>query len=199
MNRRERAAKDYFESKSELWRCDSPGEASSTKHHNKLWCDYLLFNEDDIKGKEVLNIGAEYPQDEIKFAHLASRWTTIDFSEVIVKNQKAICGEADFVVMDAREMTFPENSFDTVLILSTLDHIPGHRNRLKVLDGIHRVLKPGGILAISVPYGRRKDNPWYGYEHTFSEAELIRMVKRYFEIVVIAKHAVRLGIRGINA
>jgi SAM-dependent methyltransferase len=52
------------------------------------------------------------------------------------------------VVGDARRMPFSDASMDVVLITQVLEHIP---EPVAVIAEIHRILKPGGTLLLSVP------------------------------------------------
>jgi len=55
---------------------------------------------------------------------------------------------------DARALSYPDASFDRVCSVSTLEHIPGNGDREAARE-IGRVLKPGGLAAITVPFHRR--------------------------------------------
>lgn len=50
--------------------------------------------------------------------------------------------------MDARDLTFPDESFNTVALLDTLEHIP---ETDMVLKQVWSVLKPNGVLVITDP------------------------------------------------
>jgi SAM-dependent methyltransferase len=50
---------------------------------------------------------------------------------------------------------FPDASFDHVFCIEVLEHVP---NPFGALTEIHRVLRPGGVLALSVP------NPYHAKE-----------------------------------
>ena len=58
--------------------------------------------------------------------------------------------------MSASTMTFPDNSFDTVTTLETLEHVPDLAGASRE---IARVLRPGGELLITVP------NRWFPAEN----------------------------------
>lgn len=65
------------------------------------------------------------------------------------KNQKA-----SFQVADATKLPFPDNSFDTVVSLETLEHLTEPSN---VIKEFNRVLKPGGLLIASAPTSEHDD------------------------------------------
>ena len=50
------------------------------------------------------------------------------------------------VLCDTTRLPFPDDSFDTVTMLATLNHIP---NRVEVLRECHRVLLPKGRVLIT--------------------------------------------------
>lgn len=52
---------------------------------------------------------------------------------------------------DATELTYPDAHFDAVFALSTVEHIPGDGDSVAMAE-IERVLRPGGISVISVPF-----------------------------------------------
>ena len=58
---------------------------------------------------------------------------------------------ARLVAGDAQRLPFEDESFDRVLTSEVLEHLPDDAAALRE---IHRVLKPGGVLAISVPNAR---------------------------------------------
>lgn len=59
--------------------------------------------------------------------------------------------ESEFVQLgDVRAMPYSDSSFDVVLFLDTLEHL-SFEDQPKALQEIHRVLRPGGFLVVSVP------------------------------------------------
>lgn len=55
----------------------------------------------------------------------------------------------DIVIRDVSDgIPFPDASFDSVFCIEVLEHVP---NPFGALTEMHRVLRPGGVLALSVP------------------------------------------------
>lgn len=62
-------------------------------------------------------------------------------------------GRATFSQADGRALSFPDDCFDAVYSMSVLEHIEGTGGDSAVLAELVRVLKPGGLLVVSVPFG----------------------------------------------
>ncbi|MFU8764253.1 MAG: class I SAM-dependent methyltransferase [Haliea sp.] len=58
------------------------------------------------------------------------------------------CKQLDLAEASALALPFPDASFDKVICSEVLEHIPDYRAALKE---IRRVLKPAGLLCVSVP------------------------------------------------
>ncbi len=84
------------------------------------------------------------------FAHLESTGrvvTGVDFSASFIDTARAK-GQVRSVQADATALPFPDGSFDAVLCSETLEHVPDDRG---AVAEIHRVLRPGGLLFLTVP------------------------------------------------
>ena len=55
----------------------------------------------------------------------------------------------DFVKADICNKTFGSNLFDIITAISTIEHI---RYAFKAIKEIHRLLKPNGLLLMTIPY-----------------------------------------------
>jgi SAM-dependent methyltransferase len=80
-----------------------------------------------------------------------------------------------YLYADLRALPYRDAIFDTVLCISTLEHV-GMDNRIygatsgreadprrqawAALAELRRVLRPGGTALVTVPYGRREDHVW---------------------------------------
>lgn len=65
----------------------------------------------------------------------------------IVRAQRSVPNAA-FTWGPADQVPYPDDFFDGVLLLDVLEHVPNER---AVLTEIARVLRPGGVLVLSVP------------------------------------------------
>lgn len=146
----------------------------------KLW-DKLNFELKDIKAQnpmmwdrinmvarmipkgvnKVLDIGFGGGQLE-EIVDSSYDWYGIDISPKSVKAASTKHPDKHFQVGRITDLNFPKNSFDCVLALELMEHIPPHLT-FQALSQIYKVLKPGGYLIVSVPLneglGHMSSNP----------------------------------------
>jgi SAM-dependent methyltransferase len=72
--------------------------------------------------------------------------TGINISEAQIADARALAPGCAFQVMDAAKLDFPDNHFDAVICIEAACHFD---TRDKFLKEAHRVLKPGGSLALA--------------------------------------------------
>lgn len=84
-----------------------------------------------------------------------------------------------YLLCDARSLSFSDNSFDQITCISTLEHIGMDNTKygsLKefnpkeykiALKEMKRVLKPGGLLLITVPFGKYSSEDLGGSQQRF--------------------------------
>ena len=104
----------------------------------------------------------------------------IDLSKGMLKTAVINAKEAGttnvhFCRMDAENLGFPTESFDSVISMYAIDHFPDARGALKEM---HRVLKPGGRLVISM--GCRIP-PWGGGCLKAYRVGITRRIKQIFQ------------------
>ncbi|MEV7964988.1 methyltransferase domain-containing protein [Sphaerisporangium sp. NPDC088356] len=95
---------------------------------------------------EVLRRGADvvaFDQDAAELEGVASMFAAMDKAGEVPPE-----ATAETVTGDALAMPFPDASFDRVIAAEVLEHIP---DDMAAMREIHRVLKPGGRAAITVP------------------------------------------------
>ena len=78
--------------------------------------------------------------------------TGIDISKKMLALAKKNAPRSRFIRMDMTDLKLPSKSFDGVICLFSIIHVP-RRSHLGVLRSFRRVLKPGGILAIHLGWG----------------------------------------------
>jgi SAM-dependent methyltransferase len=89
--------------------------------------------------------------------------------------------------------SFEPRSFDLVTILSVLEHIPEPQ---EVLDGIHRVLAPGGTAIVHVPTWLGKPVlEWLAFKRGMGTAS-INDHRMYYRIPDLWPMMIKAGFRG---
>lgn len=122
-------------------------------------------NEDDFKalvsivnpknGQSILDVCCGYGSvsknilNEIDNSNLDTKLTLLDSSELQISRAKEnLTGKGlDFILADARETPFEENTFDTVVNKMGLHEVP-FIDQQKMLKEFFRILKPGGKMVI---------------------------------------------------
>jgi SAM-dependent methyltransferase len=62
-------------------------------------------------------------------------------------------GSAAFSLEDARALPYPSTTFDVAYSMSVVEHVEGERGDSTSVSELIRVLKPGGLLLLTVPFG----------------------------------------------
>jgi len=121
-----------------------------------------------FKDKNVLEIGSHSWISWIKGRVEPKKLTCINISQVElnkgIDNAKGLSFETEFVLMDANNLSFPDNSFDIVYGGAILHHLDIEQS----VGHIHRVLKPGGKILFLEPLNM---NPLYKLYRYFNKNE----------------------------
>lgn len=102
--------------------------------------------------------------------------TASDFSDELINLRKQQYPNINFVQCDLRNITLKENSFNYIVLGETLEHLENPR---LIIDNIVKLLKPDGVLAISVP---NNDNGSYSKDYhiwSFTEDEIKDLLNGY--------------------
>jgi SAM-dependent methyltransferase len=94
----------------------------------------------------------------------------VDLDERVIAAARAARPDISFEVADLRQLPFGDAEFDLIVSFETIEHVPDPE---VVLDEFRRLLRPGGLLALSTP---NRDvytpgNPFHLRELTPSELE----------------------------
>ena len=121
-------------------------------------------------GREVLNGGAGQGTLTRKLVELGFDVTSADVSPRAVETLRRI-GHA--VEADLTSLPFAEAAFDAAVLGEVLEHVDYDRGALRE---VRRVLRPHGILALSVPanpdlYG--KSDVWAGHVRRYTRTSLL--------------------------
>jgi SAM-dependent methyltransferase len=108
-------------------------------------------------GHAVLDVGCGTGREALDFARRGLRVTGIDLSTAFVEHARRAAAvlppgcEPSFAVMPLSELAFPPSTFDAVYLSCDLyNRIPGQRNRIAALERCGRVLRPEGLLLVSI-------------------------------------------------
>jgi SAM-dependent methyltransferase len=168
--------------------------APSTRYYFE--CERALFEQyfSDLRGKKLFKTDL---WDEAKNS-LILKWAAeqgaeayaIDISTPILNEARDIFRKdgmkGKFILSDARNIAFADNSFDFIYSMGTIEHFPEYRQAIKEC---YRTLKSGGKAIIGVPnlfdpffrplmvsFLNRLGLYAYGYEKSFSMKKLGQML-----------------------
>lgn len=116
-----------------------------------FWRELEFFKEFVHEGDHVLDVGCGNGRLVDLFEDVSIKYTGVDFSEkliAIARENRASRGS--FLHANALALPFEDNSFDVVFSVAVLHHIPSKEYRTQFASEIHRVLKPGGTLVLTV-------------------------------------------------
>lgn len=85
---------------------------------------------------------------------------------------------------DATRLPFPDETFDHVIASEVLEHVPNDQG---ALDELHRVLKPGGVLAVTVPAFLPERICWALADEYHAPAEPFGHVRIYTKAELVVK------------
>lgn len=110
--------------------------------------------------------------------------TAVDVDAEKLAFLKRVCPKITTKVMSVCKLEFPEKSFDHVLLIEVIEHLPVPR---LAIEGVARVLKPYGKVVIATPdYSRwhwllaERFTPYKdGHIHRFTRKTLEMLCARY--------------------
>jgi SAM-dependent methyltransferase len=103
---------------------------------------------DDPAGKTNLDIGADNGVISYLLRQRGGRWRSADLDERAVASIRQLVGD-EVYRLDGASTPFADRSFDQVVIVDYLEHIPDDRAFARELE---RIVKPGGTVIVNVPH-----------------------------------------------
>jgi ubiquinone/menaquinone biosynthesis C-methylase UbiE len=136
-----------------------------------------LIDFEALRGMDVLEIGVGSGAHAQLLARNARSFAGIDLTDAAIESVRsrfegAGLDTTGLARMDAEHMTFPDHSFDFIWSWGVIHH---SSNTRRILEEMHRVLRPGG-RAITMVYHRNVWN-WYfvgGFLHGVLGGDLRR-------------------------
>ena len=103
-----------------------------------------------IEGKDILDVGCAAGGLCKKMANMGFKVHGIDVLENSIKIAKEFCSNPNitYEVRDIFKQPFPDNSFDCITFLETIEHV---ENPGLFLREFNRILRSGGYLVLSTP------------------------------------------------
>lgn len=130
----------------------------------------------DLRGKRVLDLGCGRGELVCELASRGAFVVGIDYAEAALDLARELAAtmepqlreRVDFQRSDAKELPFPDDSFDTVFMVDVYEHLHPHEI-VATLGEIKRILRPGGLLVLHTG-----PNTWF-YDYGYP---LVRFVGR---------------------
>jgi SAM-dependent methyltransferase len=137
-------------------------------------------------GARVLEAGCGLGQYVLLLQRRGYRAVGTDWSCEALRACRTVAPAALLGVMDLRTLSFRSEAFTAYISLGVVEHDPAGPDA--ILRDAWRVLEPGGVLVLSVPYvnGVRRLGSWWIRRH---HDELRRQGGRFYQFVLTRKEA----------
>ncbi|HBB32224.1 MAG TPA: hypothetical protein DDZ80_23710 [Cyanobacteria bacterium UBA8803] len=132
------------------WHDTVHGQDNPSNIRLEEWHINALGLSPELNNKNILEVGCGVGDFALYLSDQKAAITAVDFSEKAIElaKQKAQIQnkQVEFIVADAQNLPFPDNSFDLVFSCECLEHVP---NPQLALTEMQRVLKPSGKLILT--------------------------------------------------
>ncbi len=161
---------------------------TESKSERLVELPFVLSNLSQKKVK-ILDIGCRYSILPIQLASLGHKVWGVDIYPYRRKHPNFIFGQVD--ILKAR---FPNNYFDMVISISTIEHIGldfykegmSESGDVKAVSKVSKFLRKGGIFIMTAPFGKETNSSWY---RVYDSKRIKKLLKnfRISEIKVFKK------------
>jgi ubiquinone/menaquinone biosynthesis C-methylase UbiE len=124
------------------------GEFDQTRKN--LWLEFEHFLDYVKSDSKVLDLGCGNGRLYSLLKEKKVDYLGVDNNEALLKKARENFPDAEFKIGDMVSLDLPDESFDVVFSIAAFHHIPGKKLRHQVTKEMHRVLKPDGILILTV-------------------------------------------------
>ena len=125
---------------------DSKMNMNDTRKRVDLMYSRLL-RQDEIRDKNVLDAGSGTGWFSARAKDLGARVTSLDVGTELLKQVRQKC-DTHRIVGDIQRIPIDSDTFDIVVSSEVIEHV---KDPFKAICELHRVLRPGGILALTTP------------------------------------------------
>ena len=115
-----------------------------------VWKELNIFSDLLKDNDRVLDLGCGNGRLLKLFSGKKIDYLGVDNSEKLLEIAKKLHPEQKFLLADALNLPLSDNFFEAVFSIAVLHHMPSKELRLKFFQEARRVLKPGGILVLTV-------------------------------------------------
>lgn len=143
----------------------------------------------DVEGLDFLDLGCGNGKTSQALIARGANVTGIDFSESAIASCRKLIGDAArFEVADVRSLPFSDGSFDAVVSVHVLEHVPAE-DISKAVGEVMRVIRPGGCLYLKcfaegdMRSDGKKEDVRNGILYRYSSEEDIRELFSGYEFV----------------
>lgn len=142
-----------------------------------------------VKGKRIIDLGVGLPSQYDWYKYVMTYLKPAFYAGIDcdgrIKDELISEPNYEIKYMDMSELQYPDASFDIAYCISTFEHIP-YEIFMKSIKEAHRVLKNGGLLAITLDEEWDHNEPttyhngWNTLELSLIEKALFKRKKRSF-------------------
>jgi len=115
-----------------------------------IWPELNIFGKYIENGDRVLDLGCGNGRLVELLKDKNIDYLGVDNSEKLIEIAKAKYPNVRFQLADALNIPFSDNYFDKIFSIAVLHHISSDELRCKFIQEAKRVLRPGGVLIITV-------------------------------------------------
>ncbi len=115
-----------------------------------LWPEMERLSQELKEGDKILDAGCGNGRLIESFVNKKIEYLGFDNSSELISLARKTYPDNNFLELDLFDLEkIPDNYFDYIFLIAVIIHVPGHKNRVKVLKELASKLKPGGKIIIS--------------------------------------------------